>query len=121
MHTHLFVLATPSQNLFGDFSEPSKPKVLCREDSVGEVRQSYSGEWWEFQANRAIGSLLLPAPLMRAALVGFMNESAAGFRSFDHLQIDRAARELADVFDVNPAVARLRIIQMFPNSGQLTL
>jgi len=42
LHTHLFVLATPSQNLFGDFSEPATRSVLSASRSVcggrGRVR-----------------------------------------------------------------------------------
>lgn len=34
LHAHLFVLATPSKSLFGDFSDPDKPKVLCRNDAT---------------------------------------------------------------------------------------
>src|SRR5579862_7938037 len=68
LHTHLFVLATPSQNLFGDFSEPDKPKVLCRD----ETTSSYSGQWWEFQANMAMGHLLMPRLLVEKALEGFL-------------------------------------------------
>jgi len=53
LHTHLFVLATPSQNLFGDFSDPDKPKILCRDE--GDSGPKYSGQWWEFHANTAMG------------------------------------------------------------------
>jgi hypothetical protein len=47
-------------------------RILCRsEDILGEAQRSYGGRWWEFQANQAIGSLLLPRPLMNA----FLDES----------------------------------------------
>ena len=114
LHTHLFVLATPSQNLFGDFSEPDKPKVLCRDVVLGTPRPSYSGAWWEFQANRAIGGLLMPINLVTTALGQFMLSSPAGFPYFDDNRTEEAARELASIFNVNPAVARIRIKQLFP-------
>lgn len=114
LHTHLFVLATPSQNLFGDFSEPDKPKVLCRDDAVGPPSLAYSGQWWEFQANRAIGALLMPARLTETAMTPFMLESPAGLPYFDQARSEEAARALAEIFDVNPAVARIRIKQLFP-------
>jgi hypothetical protein len=40
--------------------------------------------------------------------------SPAGFRSFDHERTELAVRKLAELFDVNPAVARIRISQLFP-------
>src|ERR1700747_896021 len=40
-------------------------RILCRsEDILVETQGSYRGRWWEFQANQAIGSLLLPRSLM---------------------------------------------------------
>ena len=121
MHAHLFALATPKANLFGDFSEPNRPKVLCRDETVGEVGKNYSGQWWEFQANRAIGAFLLPTALVNQALDEFMTVSAAGFRSFDQTRAGAAASRLVEVFDVNPVVARLRISQLFPATAQLSL
>lgn len=118
LHTHLFVLATPTQKLFGDFSEPDKPKVLCRDEILGNARGSYTGNWWEFQANRAIGGLLMPAGLVTESLSGFMLKGPAGFPHFDHGRIEDAARELADVFNVNPVVAKIRIKQLFGSDSQ---
>jgi hypothetical protein len=44
-------------------------RILCRsEDILGESQRSYRGRWWEFQANQAIGSLLLPRLLVNAFL-----------------------------------------------------
>src|SRR5246500_3192287 len=44
-------------------------RILCRsEDILVETESSFRGRWWEFQANQAIGSLLLPRPLMHAFL-----------------------------------------------------
>ena len=71
LHTHLFVLATPSHNLFGDFTDADAPKVLCRGEVGQEARPGYDGRWWEFQANLAIGGLLIPAVLMVPALEKF--------------------------------------------------
>lgn len=121
MHAHLFALTTPRGNLFGDFTEPAQPKVLCRDETVGEVKKAYSGQWWEFHANRAIGAFLLPVPLVSQALDGFMTVSAAGFRSFDQTRASMAAKCLVETFDVNPVVARLRISQLFPATAQLPL
>lgn len=121
LHAHLFALATPSQNLFGDFSEPDKPKVLCRDDGAGAKTSGYSGQWWEFQANRAMGALLLPSLLVQPALTDYMLTSPAGFQHFDHGRSEEAARALADTFQVNPVVARLRLKQLFPGDSRQQL
>ena len=121
LHARLFALATPSQNLFGDFSELDKPKVLCRDDGAGSQPSGYSGQWWEFQANRAMGALLLPSQLVQSALSEYMLTSPAGFQHFDHDRTEEAAHDLANTFQVNPVVARLRLKQLFPGDARQQL
>ncbi|HWQ91712.1 MAG TPA: hypothetical protein VN673_08575, partial [Clostridia bacterium] len=121
LHTHLFVLATSALSLFGDFSEPGKPKVLCRDEAVGESKPGYSGQWWEFQANRAMGALLLPSVLVDRAVQDFMLTSPAGFQHFDSSRSEEAVRLLAETFEVNPVVARIRLKQLFPVDGRQQL
>ena len=120
LHTHLFVLATASQNLFGDFSEPSKPKVLCRD----EAASAYSGQWWEFQANMAMGHLLMPRQLVQQAAEEFLvSVGNLGGRCIDPRRYELALRTLAETFQVNPIVARIRVEGLFPGEarGQLAL
>jgi hypothetical protein len=114
LHAHLFVLSAKPQSLFGDFSEPERPKILCRGEAIGNSSSRYSGQWWEFHANRAIGALLLPQALATQALQEFMAKSQAGFKFFDYDQLEEASRRLSKAFDVNPAVGRIRIGQLFP-------
>jgi hypothetical protein len=42
-----------------------------------------------------------------------MLKGPAGFPHFDHGRIEDAARALAEVFNVNPLVAKIRIKQLF--------
>ena len=126
LHAHLFVLGQGSQPLFGDFSDPNAPKVLCRDipGSSGRPRPGYDGRWWEFQANRVMGALLLPRPLVEQALEPFcIVRGSLGARALDLGRREEASRHLADIFDVNPAVARIRIDGLYPpgNEMQLTL
>jgi hypothetical protein len=117
LHMHLFVLGSEKKSLFGDFSDPSKPKVMCRDNH-------YSGQWWEVQANMAMGSLLMPRQLVEIAIEPYLTEQGLmGIKTLMSNDKWRAERELAEVFDVNPAVVRIRIAQLYPevNSGQLTL
>jgi IrrE N-terminal-like domain len=118
-HTYLFSLGAKEKPLFGDFSDPNAPKVLCRDEGA-----TYNGQWWEFQANRAIGALLLPRTLVEVALAVFLVPAGMmGLKVFDETRSAEAIALLVETFDVNLAVARIRIQQVFPApaTGQFTL
>jgi hypothetical protein len=91
-------------------------RILCRsEDILVETQRSYRGRWWEFQANQAIGSLLLPRLLVNA----FLDQSgievdSSGSRSLTPAQRESMAKKAAVTFDVNPIVARIRLDSLFP-------
>jgi hypothetical protein len=126
LHAHLFVLEQRAKPLFGDNSDPNKPKVLCRDIPVERTgsQYKYSGDWWEFHANKAIGALLLPRPLLDSALTPFLIDVGTfGARRLDQSRREAAVSELARVFNVNPIVARIRIDAAYPqaNARQLTL
>jgi hypothetical protein len=66
-HAHLFYLGTKPLSLFGETD--ASPQILCR-DVAGEAQgHSYDHRWWEFQANQAIGGLLMPRRLVLDALI----------------------------------------------------
>jgi hypothetical protein len=122
LHTHLFALTAEKKPLFGDFTDPGAPKILCRDEVEGS--RKYQGQWWEYQANRAIGALLMPKSLVESAVGAYLIGSGSlGLKSFDHSRTDETIRVLAETFDVNPVVARIRLGQMFPvsESAQLSL
>jgi hypothetical protein len=122
LHTHLFAVEFDNQPLFGDFSDPKKPRVLCRDEKISGVQ--YGGEWWEFQANKAMGCLLMPKRLVDAAIQPYTAaQGRLGMKSLDQIGKQKAVRELADVFDVNPVVVRIRIEQLYPETSgdQLSL
>jgi hypothetical protein len=113
LHAFLFVLGQ-QKPLFGDWTESQKPKVLCRDAS---------SEWWEVQANMVIGPFLMPKPLVQKALFPYMtDEGVFGTPTLPEGRREEAARDLAEVFNVNPAVARIRLEKLFPvnASGQMT-
>jgi len=124
LHAHLFGLEGLTGTLF-EADTSSGPKVLCREVPVtGGHTGRPKTSWSEFQANAAIGGLLLPQPLVEAALASFRMPAGV----FDGLIIDpsrweEAVFRLAEVFDVNPVVARIRLDTLYGNqkSGQLFL
>jgi hypothetical protein len=124
LHAHLFVLGKQNKPLFGDFTKSNAPKVLCRDipnSSPGHL-PGYNNRWWEYQANRAIGALLLPHVLVQTAVAPLLTtQGQMGLQTLLDSNLDRAIKLLADTFDVNPIVARIRLQEMYPQNDQLHL
>jgi hypothetical protein len=113
LHSYLFTV-TGQCSLFPDGSGAT-PMVLCRDENSNGARGEYKGQWWEFQANKAIGAFLLPRPLVNAALDDFMMaDGLLGGKTLDNERRANAVRLLAEVFDVNAIVARLRLEEVYP-------
>ncbi len=124
LHAYLFALEDAGASLFN--SEPKdKDKILCRDVQGESGRQGgYDGRWSEYQANRAIGGLLLPKKLVRMALEPYMAPNGSlGAVTLDQKRRGEAERALAEIFDVNAVVARLRLADLYPvaEGGQLML
>lgn len=126
MHAHLFALEADRAQLFENDPDVTETKVLCR-DGVDVVprgpKRRYDGRWWELQANRAIGALLMPKALFLVFVEPFLE--ARGTIGVPQLVADRrteAVRAAAELFDVNPAAAKVRVDLLLPDEGgQLTL
>lgn len=127
LHTHLMALGAAARPLFGDGLDPQVPRILCRTGGgsapAADGSKGYDGRWWEFQANQAMGALLLPKRLVEQALDRLLvARGMLGTRVLEPGRREAGARLLADVFDVNPVVARIRIAALYPeHAGQLTL
>jgi Zn-dependent peptidase ImmA (M78 family) len=125
LHGHLFVLDSFPMQLFESDADVSSVRILCRDDSPTEKRRArYDGRWWEFQANRMIGCLLLPKPLLLAAIGPYLTSgSTLAIPRLADGDRNQAIRELAEVFDVNRPVAEIRLSNVCPpeNVDQLTL
>lgn len=131
LHAHLFALepGSAAQRMINDDVDGVNRKILCRDEAVSvsasaPPRRGYDGRWWEYQANMMIGAFLLPAPLVRRAMDAMLSgESSFGVRTLDPERREDAAGHLADIFDVNPAVARIRVAELYPaaSAGQLPL
>ncbi|MCY4398363.1 MAG: hypothetical protein OXE96_03330 [Gemmatimonadetes bacterium] len=105
-----------------DCFDYEKRRILCREADIGATGTSYHGKWWEWQANQAIGGLLLPRELVETCVESLTEEQGLlGTRVLPTTQREPASRLLSEVFDVNPAVARIRLSGLFPSDNQGTL
>lgn len=123
LHPKLF-MAEQTGSLFGSTYEPVKAKnFLCRSSDIvpgatGQPR--YDGQWWEWQANRAIGGLLLPKPLLFKLVEPLLQTGGFG-KVLPPEKRFKAESNISEVFDVNPVVARIRLQEMFPLDGQKNL
>jgi hypothetical protein len=120
LHAYLFGTDRATNPLFGDFTDPRKPKVLCRDVpvTVHFKKPGYDGRWWEFQANRTIGPLLLPRQLVHVALDPLLvSRGSLGYKELDPDRREQAVKTLANLFDVNPVVARIRLEEIYPVEG----
>jgi len=123
LHAHLFALDEVPLHLF-DKDSHSADQIFCRDVQGDEQKsQRYDGRWWEFQANRAMGGLLCPRPLVQEAMKPFLVPTGLlGVEVLDENRRADSIRALADIFDVNPVVARIRINELFPaETGQMHL
>lgn len=122
LHAHLFVLGQ-ARSLLGDGLDPNEPKILCRKDNIEGIQTNkkinYGGRWWEYQANMAIGGLLLPRQLVKIMLEPFLMEKGRlGNKTLDPARKEKAIRELVEAFDVNPIVAKIRIDTIFSQNQE---
>ncbi len=123
LHAYLFALGEKPKSLFDDHDHT--PRILCREViEGGDTRTKSKVHWSEFQANRAIGDLLLPRQLVEKALEEFCSEAGTlGGRMLSAERRERAIQALSSIFDVNRIVASIRVEEIYPqkNEAQLSL
>jgi hypothetical protein len=98
--------------------------VLCRDIPLSEIPGSkYQGPWWEIQANKAIGSFLIPRGLMEEALDSFLIFKKTRLGVFEEKIVDpsklgEAIIHLSETFDVNPIVAKIRIREVYRDKNR---
>jgi hypothetical protein len=125
LHSHLFVLGLDNHSLFPVGGDVEPNRILCRDDrpAKGIPQRGYDGRWWEVQANKAMAALLLPQGLVELCLSGLLVKGSMGRGTLPVLLRQDAVTLVAETFEVNPIVARLRLDGVFPDEGgvQLTL
>jgi hypothetical protein len=112
----LLFINPPRSELFPEgMYDADKRQIMCRER---DLAAGYNGRWWEFQANQAIGGLLLPKRLVRQALTPFLeNSGQLSQPRIVEAHREAAALKLAEIFEVNPVVARIRVSEICPPQG----
>lgn len=126
LHAHLFALGDRPDSLFSGELAPDAPKIMCRDDVQTGVSTGKKPpyRWWEFQANQAMGTLLLPQSLVENALETMLEKRGLlGVPVLSTGRREDAIRLIAETFNVNPIVARYRLDALYPISAeqQLTL
>jgi hypothetical protein len=125
LHAHLFALGTRPDSLFGDGIAPDSPKILCRDGGVAGVqltRKKPPYRWWEHQANLVMGALLLPKALLVEALKPLLTTQGMLKQAvLASAHRDAAIRLLAETFNVNPVVARIRLDALYPSTADRQL
>lgn len=112
MHAQLFIEHFANHTPIEDHPDVTETRILCREEQANVVskQKRYKGDWWEFQANRAIGALLMPKELLPMFLEPF--HSKFGTTKLSELPA-KSKREIVEaasnIFDVNQMVARVRL------------
>jgi hypothetical protein len=122
LHSRLFMADTSTGSIFGK-TQPQQPKIMCRPTDIraaGSNAKAYDGKWWEWQANRAIAGLLLPKKLVHTCVSDLLISKGIT-PELPATKKAEAENLLADTFDVNPVVARIRLQEMFPVSAQIFL
>jgi hypothetical protein len=96
LHRSLFL--TQSEALFG---QQASRQELCRD--IDPAGRGYTGEWWEWQANRGMGALLLP----RSEIIGI-----AGPWTAAALRDGQLVQTIARRFEVSTRAVCFRLEQI---------
>lgn len=114
IHPILFMEDGGGSELFTSNVDLAQRRILCRRSDINPGGK-YDGRWWEFQANCAIGGFLLPRPLV-AKSVAHLTKTAGllGGQILDDQARAEAESLVAETFEVNRVVARIRLAAIFP-------
>lgn len=95
---------------------------MCRDSVINAVNYSNSHfQWWEYQANLAMGFLLVPTPLLAKALsnheeVYIKSDPIEGLDEEIFTSLNFAAECLAETFNVSVSLMRCRL-NTFEHTG----
>lgn len=121
IHPILFMTEGEQPELIGKNVDLVQRRILCRKGDINPGGK-YDGRWWELQANYSIGGFLLPKQLVTKCVNHLL--STTGLLGGQYLEA--AAREdaiqlVAEKFEVNPIVAKIRLTTLFPENAEAEL
>jgi hypothetical protein len=119
LHSLLFIQNAQQREFRVDNADFQNGRILCRATDVKPgQRRGYDGRWWEYQANRMIGSLLLPRPLIAKAIVPYLQSTKITGNPLLPTECRQdAAASVARIFAVNPIVAQIRLEEVYPTAN----
>ncbi len=121
LHGPLFAGEISKHPLFEGHIDRRRRRILCRNSDLANRSGEYDGRWWEWQANQAIGGLLLPGRPVLECLAPLL-EPVGTMHNTLPIPIPEAAVQLvATTFEVNSVVARIRLSKLFADNEQQTL
>lgn len=82
----------------------------CRSHTIesGSIKPA-EFEWWEYQANQLMASLLLPWHLVMEVADNYRKDLSSTDKNLREGTMYHLKYDLADVFNVNPAMAQIRV------------
>ena len=113
-HGHLHLEDTRSGRLFEQESV-KEPSVLCRGEAIGSFKSGgYGGRWWEYQANRAMASLLLPRNTLMSHVKHELEKR--GTSNMEEVlcagELETLTRNIMQTFDVSMSVTSYRLQEL---------
>lgn len=122
LHGRLFAGEIEEHPLFEDHIDRRRRRILCRNADLRIRSGGYHGKWWEWQANQAIGGLLLPGKLVMECLDPLLKPvGTMGVNTLPTPIPEEVVHLVATKFEVNPVVAQIRLSELFTGGGQPTL
>lgn len=123
------ILFTEQYGTQGELSNSNvdvqRRRILCKKEDINASASGkgrYDGRWWEYQANCAIGGFLLPLRLVNQCVADLTQAvGTLGNRTLPGKSRNLAEQKVAEIFEVNPVVARIRLSNMFPDTPQMEL
>jgi hypothetical protein len=114
MHPILF-MEERTEPMWGNL-DFAQNRILCRkEDFTGK----YDGRWWEVQANKAIGGLLLPSGLVQKSVEHLLeSQGGLGLPVLPEKNRQKAIEHVAATFEVNKPPAEIRLKSLFPDQPE---
>ena len=122
IHPILFMEQNGTQSELSNSNvDVQRRRILCKREDIN-ASGGYDGRWWEYQANCAIGGFLLPLRLVNKCVADLTEVVGnLGNRTLTGNSRKVAEQKVAETFEVNPIVARIRLSNMFPDTPQMEL